>query len=236
MNKFAVFDFDGTLIRWQLYHSVFDKLRITGLIRQKDIDGVMEARHVWKTRQHEDAYKKYELVLVDAFKNALSKITYDQFLKIADEVYKEHKDQVYTYTRELIEELKEKDYLLFAISGSHMEIVERVAKHWGFTDWIASEYEVANNKFTGNEKLGFIDKNKSVEHFVKKYKLTKENSIGVGDSESDIAMLKLVENPIAFNPSKELYAHAKKSGWQIVVERKNVVYELSENNNQYNLA
>jgi phosphoserine phosphatase len=39
-------------------------------------------------------------------------------------------------------------------------------------------------------------------------------------------MLELVERPIAFNPNKKLCAHAKKKGWEIVVERKDVIYKL----------
>ena len=32
MNKFAVFDIDGTLIRWQLYHAIADELAKSGHI------------------------------------------------------------------------------------------------------------------------------------------------------------------------------------------------------------
>ncbi|MFH1246519.1 MAG: hypothetical protein V1489_01955, partial [Candidatus Liptonbacteria bacterium] len=50
---------------------------------------------------------------------------------------------------------------------------------------------------------------------------------GVGDTESDVSFLKMVERPICFNPNKELYAKAKKRGWRVVVERKDVVYEFA---------
>ncbi len=236
MKKFAVFDFDGTLIRWQLYHSMFDQLKNLKKISPGDVDKVRQARMLWKTRQGEDSYQNYENVLVRVFDSAITKVDYSVYEEMAEEVFQEHRDQVYTYTRGLIKELKDKNYMLFAISGSPREVVEKVAKYWGFDDWVASEYEVRDNKITGSQTLGFIDKNKSVEHFAKKYGLTYKDSFGVGDSDSDIKMLKKVENPIAFNPSKELFAHAKKSSWRIVVERKNVVYELNFENSQYFLA
>jgi phosphoserine phosphatase len=72
-----------------------------------------------------------------------------------------------------------------------------------------------------------------VESFVEKYNLSYKESYGFGDSESDIKMLKKVETPIAFNPSKELFVHAAKNHWQIAVERKNVVYELKYKNGEY---
>lgn len=236
MKKFAVFDFDGTLIRWQLYHSMFDKLKNLGRIDPPDADKVTRARQLWKTRSSENSYKNYEDMLVEVFDKAITKIDYSVYEEMAEEVFQEHKDQVYTYTRGLIKQLKADDYMLFAISGSPREVVEKVAKYWGFDDWIASEYEVENNKITGTKKLGFIDKNKSVEYFVEKYRLTYKDSCGVGDSESDIKMLKKVEKPIAFNPSKELFAHAGKSGWRVIVERKNVVYELNPQDGSYFLG
>ena len=58
-------------------------------------------------------------------------------------------------------------------------------------------------------------------------------SIAVGDSESDIAMLASVESPIAFNPTKQLLAHAQAAGWKVVIERKNVIYELELIGGQY---
>lgn len=236
MRKFAVFDFDGTLIRWQLYHSMFDRLKNLEKIDPKDVDKVRQARLLWKTRSSENSYQSYENILVQVFGKALTRVDFSVYEEMAEEVFQEHKDQVYTYTRELIKKLKSEDYLLFAISGSPREVVEKVAKYWGFDDWIASEYQVEDNKITGNQTLGFIDKNKSVEYFVEKYGLTYKDSYGVGDSESDVSMLKKVEKPIAFNPSKELFEHASKSGWQIVVERKNVVYKFNRQNGKYSLS
>lgn len=236
MKKFAVFDFDGTLIRWQLYHSIFDQLKNIGRIDEQDLEKVRQARMLWKTRSSENSYKNYENILIRAFDRAITKVDYSVYEEMAEEVFQEHKDQVYTYTRNLIKELSGDGYMLFAISGSPREVVEKVAKYWGFDDWIASEYKVEDNKITGTKTLGFIDKDKSVDYFINKYNLTYKNSYGVGDSESDVSMLKKVENPIAFNPSKELFEHAHKSGWQIIVERKNVVYRLNSEDGKYSLV
>ncbi|HEX5797912.1 MAG TPA: HAD family phosphatase [Candidatus Saccharimonadales bacterium] len=235
MKKFAVFDFDGTLIRWQLYHSIFDQLKNINRIENQGLENVRQARLLWKTRTSENSYKNYENALIEVFDKAITKIDYSVYEEMTEEVFQEHRDQVYTYTRGLIKELKDKGYMLFAISGSPREVVEKVAKYWGFDDWIASEYEVENNKITGTKKFGFINKDKSVDYFVDKYNLSYKESYGVGDSESDIKMLKKVEKPIAFNPSKELFVYACKNHWEIAVERKNVVYELKYKNGEYSL-
>jgi phosphoserine phosphatase len=36
----------------------------------------------------------------------------------------------------------------------------------------------------------------------------------------------MVSEPICFNPNAALYAQAKRMGWKVVVERKDVIYEL----------
>ena len=61
---------------------------------------------------------------------------------------------------------------------------------------------------------------------IEKENLTLSGSIGDGDAESDIPLLKLVEKPICFNPNQKLYTTAKRSGWEVVVERKDVIYNI----------
>ncbi|MDQ5951010.1 MAG: hypothetical protein QG639_287, partial [Patescibacteria group bacterium] len=56
--------------------------------------------------------------------------------------------------------------------------------------------------------------------------LIKEDSIAVGDSDGDISLLESVANPICFNPNQSLYNHAKRMKWEVVVERKDVIYYL----------
>ena len=70
------------------------------------------------------------------------------------------------------------------------------------------------------------DKAKVLQRAVAKEGLTLKDSYGVGDTESDIPLLKLVEHPVCFNPNQKLYTYAKHAGWPIVVERKDVVYKL----------
>jgi len=55
-----------------------------------------------------------------------------------------------------------------------------------------------------------------------------KRSIAVGDTETDIAMLQLVGKPVAFNPNGLLAKHAKKNSWEVVVERKDVIYQLQK--------
>jgi len=48
----------------------------------------------------------------------------------------------------------------------------------------------------------------------------------MGDTESDIGFLKMVKHPIAFNPNLNLERVARRNGWKIIVEKKDVIYDI----------
>jgi phosphoserine phosphatase len=50
----------------------------------------------------------------------------------------------------------------------------------------------------------------------------------IGDSEGDLPLMEYVGHPIAFNPSLPLAKTARRNGWPIVVERKDVVYAVDD--------
>lgn len=236
MKKFAVFDFDGTLVRWQLYHAIVDQLAKEGLVDKKSYEAVIKSRFRWKKRESHNAFREYELELVKCYEQTLPKLSQHQHDSAINKVFEEHKEQVYVYSRNLLKELKAQGYFLIAISGSHREIVELIARHYGFDDWVGTKFEKINGKFSGKYQLAAREKDVILDKLVAEHNLAIEGSIAVGDSESDIAMLELVENPVAFNPSEKLYTHARKKAWKIVVERKNVVYELKKSNSKYHLS
>lgn len=235
-RKFAAFDIDGTLIRWQLYHAIADSLVKLGFVASDKFKSITDARMVWKRRETADSYKAYELELIRLYDEILASITVEQFEKAAETVFKEYKDQVYTYTRDYLRRLKKAGYLLFAISGSQATIIAKIAKYYGFNDYVAREEETKNGRFTGKGNTPVFDKDEVLRKLAKKHKATFSGSIGVGDSTTDIRLLKIVDNPIAFNPEKALYQEAKKYGWKIIIERKNMVYELEKANGKYQLV
>lgn len=234
--KFAVFDIDGTLIRWQLYHAIGDALAKRHLISKDEYATVKEARMAWKRRTHHDSFKDYERALIAAFDTMLKKISTTDFSEVVNEVFEEYKDQAYAFSRDLLKQLKREGYLLFAISGSPEEIVQKIATYYEFDDFIGSHYATRGATFTGEKIVAARDKKRLLTNLIRTHNLDIKDSIGVGDTDSDIAMLECVERPIALNPTKELYAHARTHGWQIVVERKNVVYKLKDSDGSYILA
>lgn len=235
-RKFAVFDIDGTLIRWQMFHAIVHHLGKQGHIDADTHQAIKAARMVWKNRETGESFAGYESLLVRAYINSLRSIDPTQYERIVDEVFDEYKDQLFVYTRELLKSLKKEGYVLLAISGSQDEIIQKLARYHGFDDAVGAKLVIQEGAFTGKIVTPVHDKPAALEVMVKKHSLSYENSIGVGDTGSDITMLARVTQAIAFNPNKELYEAAKANGWDIVVERKNVVYELTRGAQGYALV
>ncbi|MEK7594026.1 MAG: HAD family phosphatase [Patescibacteria group bacterium] len=236
-QPFAAFDIDGTIIRWQLYHALGDELARQGKFDDKQYQKVREARMVWKQRAHDKSFEDYELTLIAAFDIALKTISVDDLEQACRKVISEYKDQVYRYTRDLIAQLKSKNYLLFAISASQEQVVKLVAEYYGFDGYGGSRYETKDGVFTGKSTILKSErKPEYLKRLVAKHGATWKGSVAVGDSEGDIPMLSAVEKPIAFNPTQALYEHAKANGWPVVVERKNMIYRLESQDGSYILA
>jgi phosphoserine phosphatase len=115
------------------------------------------------------------------------------------------------------------------ISGSPIEIVSEYAKQFQFDKFFGSVYEIdQGGLYTGEELfIPVLDKGKVIKDFAKEEGFSLKESVGVGDTESDAKFLNLVERPVAFNPNKGLKAIAEFEDWEIVVERKDVIYKMN---------
>jgi HAD superfamily hydrolase (TIGR01490 family) len=237
-QPFAVFDIDGTVIRWQLYHAIVHELAKMGAMSKEADERIKQARLVWKDRYHHDSFHEYEQVLIDTYRDTRSSIKVSDFDAAVDAVFDTYKDQVYTYTRDLIKSLKAKGYLLFAISGSQQKIIEKLGRHYGFDEVVGSIHGQTDDGMISETMSSPIltGKGPALQSLIDKHGATMKGSYAVGDSASDAAMLDMVDNSIAFNPDLNLFEIAKEHGWDIVVERKNVIYSLKSHDGTYFLA
>ena len=226
-RKIAAFDIDGTVFRSSLLLELVEELIAEGVFPAKTRKAYERELLRWLDRKGD--YEMYVDKVVSVFARQVKGISFSVGQKAAAKVIREKQNRTYRYTRDLIQALKKKGYLLVAISHSPKFIAGPFGKKLGFDKVYGSLYAVDDTKrFTGTvdyEEM-IMDKAAVFTHAIKKFGGEKQNSIAVGDTESDIPMLSLAERPIAFNPNRKLYSYAKKKGWKVVVERKDVVYEI----------
>jgi HAD superfamily hydrolase (TIGR01490 family) len=223
----AVFDIDGTVFRSSLLIELVEALIEKGVYPREARETYALAQEEWLNRNGE--YEPFINKVVEAFAGHAKGKLYSEVADIAGEVIEAKKGRTYRYTRDLIQELKSNGYFILGISHSPKFIVDGFGYELGFDKTYGTFYETgASDRFTGVMTDEYLIKNKSavLKRAVEKNGLTLQGSYGVGDTESDVSMLELVETAIAFNPNRLLYRHAKKLGWKVVVERKDVIYEI----------
>jgi HAD superfamily hydrolase (TIGR01490 family) len=226
-KKLAIFDVDGTIFRSSLLIRLTEELIGEGIFNSGVALHYQKARENWLNRT--GTYEDYIRGVIRAFDGNIVGVKYDALRKIAHRVVAREKGRTYRFTRELVKDLKKKGYFVLAISHSPKLAVENFCKTLGFHKVYGAMSEVdKNGKFTGKTLFSelIFDKKKILERVLEKGGLTLKGSIGAGDTESDIPFLKMVERPIAFNPNEKLYKYAKKQGWEIIIERKDVIYKI----------
>lgn len=227
MTRLAIFDIDGTIFRSSLAIELLDALIQEGIFPREATNQYERFYTNWLDRK--GTYEDYIDAVVKAFHQHIQGVRGDVFMDVCWKVAAFHRNRVYRYTRDLLLRLKEKRYYLLAITGSPKFVAQPFCKYLGFNKVYGTMFEV-NGKgvFTGNIlHLDLIhDKARVLQHAVEKEKLTLKGSVGVGDTESDIPFLKMVDKPICFNPNQKLYRYAKRKKWDIVVERKDMIYHL----------
>jgi HAD superfamily hydrolase (TIGR01490 family) len=227
-QKFAAFDIDGTLFRSGLYREVFYELYKMGILPADLTEETTVKHREWRHRVHGNAFEEFDQIVVQTLDSYLPKLRVADYEQAAERVLEKKAENVYIYTRDLLNQLKSDGYFTIAISGSQHELVEPFARRYGFDMWIGQQWERGGEYFTGNVTKTHTGKDRIIKRLIKEYDLTLKDSYAVGDSNGDSGMLSIVDHPIAFNPTYELLEKAITNGWKIVVERKNSSFELEK--------
>lgn len=234
MSKpYAVFDIDGTVARTSLFLASVHEMMRRHMIPQADADEIHEKLDAWLKRKHAQAFAEYEALCIEVLFRELGNTKVSAYEAIIDEVMRKFGQRSYIYTKNLIKKLKSDGYMLLAVSGSEEKLLGRFCKEYGFDDWVGTDFHKDGFYFTGSATDVVHNKHTYLKRLINKHGLGKSDSIGVGDTLSDVKMLELVDRAVCFNPSMGLYEVAQKNGWEIVIERKDVIYEIDKQKNNY---
>jgi len=223
----AFFDIDGTVFRSSLLIELVETLVDENIFPARATQSYRKEFEAWQNR--EGSYEDYIEAVIKSFIKNIKGVFYGDLADVGRMIVAEHGKQVYRYTRDLIQELKAKNYYVVAISQSPKTILDEFCEGYGFDKVYGRFYEIGpNDNFTGKVTDEHYIQNKAniVKRVFDVENVTREGSIGVGDTEGDIPLLEMVDTPICFNPNRRLYEYAKQMEWKTVVERKDVIYEL----------
>ncbi len=225
-KKLAIFDIDGTIFRKNLHFELLDELVWMKIFDKNVREELVHLYGNWLN--NEGSYEAYRFKLVELYENKIKGCDQEKIIEAAKVVANFNAKRIYIFAKKVLDELRH-DHIMLAISGSPIEIVKEYARILEFDAYFGSVYEIDKNKiYTGKTIFEPTkDKGAVVKQFVAENDISLVNSFGMGDTRSDAKFLELVDNPVAFNPDSELKDIAEKSGWKIMVEKKDVVYEIN---------
>lgn len=234
MKTAAFFDIDGTLYRNSLMIEHFKKLLkyevFDPIIWHSD---VKQKFHEWVNREGD--YDNYMEELASVYVESLKGLNKDEYDFIAKQVINLCGDKVYSYTRDRIKWHQDQGHLVLFISGSPDYLVGKMADKYQATDFRATKYLTNHqNNFTGQvvPMWDSNSKNKAILELQETYNIDLKASYAYGDTHGDITMLRMVDHPIAINPSYELIKSIRSDDIlnrkvDVIIERKNVIYKIN---------
>lgn len=242
MKKAAFFDIDGTLYRDSLMIAHFKKL-----LKYEVLDEALwhtELKYKfedWKKRRGD--YDEYMIELAHVYIESLKGLQRNHIEFITDQVITLSGDKVYMFTRDRIQWHKEQGHEVIFISGGPEYLVSKMAEKYGALDHVGTKYLLdENDHYTGEviQMWDSVSKQKALMAFVDKHDLDIDQSYAYGDTNGDLSMFELVGNPTAINPTRELLNNINGSESliekvNIVIERKDVIYQLKPNVEIYKL-
>lgn len=228
-DKIAIFDIDGTIFRKNLHFELINELTWMKVFPREARNQLADIYSGWLT--HEGTYEDYRKALVKLYSEHIRGCSQKDVLKASKLLVPFHAKRTYIFAEHLIKKLRADNYHLLVISGSPVEVVEEYNRQYlDFDAAFGSVYALDEQGLYTGEASFEPSRNKGslVEQYLYEHKLSLKGSYGIGDTESDMSFLKMVEHPIAFNPNQNLKAVALEQGWRIVVEKKDVIYEIGK--------
>jgi HAD superfamily hydrolase (TIGR01490 family) len=211
----ALFDLDNTLLagdsdyNWSLF-----------LIRQ----GLLDAKtHHDRNEQFYQDYKNGSLDIIEFLKFQLVPLSQHK-KKFLDELHLKYMDEVIrpmmtVKAQALIDQHKAAGDLCVVITATNSFVTKPIASAYGIENLIGSDPEMKDGEYTGGVsgvpsfqegkvtriKEWLANQGKSLDDFEKSYFYS--------DSHNDLALMKIVTDPVAVNADDILSAHAKEQGW-----------------------
>lgn len=124
--------------------------------------------------------------------------------------------------RALLQQHRQQGDLLIIITATNSFVTGPIADALGVDALLASEAEVANQRYTGRVTGIPCFQAGKVERLYEWLALNRQNldqSWFYSDSHNDLPLLEVVTHPVAVDPDDTLAAHAQIKGWSIITLR-----------------
>lgn len=192
-RKYALFDWDNTVREGYTLYSWVDYLCNHSIINNEIQKKLQKLANQYQ--KNEITHDEYADKACREYTEALTGKNDKIFDKIIKDYIKEDRKAVFPEVSALMKFLNKRDIDIVVISGAPTRILEQYKKEFGLEKIFGFEEEVVEKKFTGKVACNFgHHKERKVKELIEYYK--KVPYLALGDSESDLPLLKNSDYPI----------------------------------------
>lgn len=198
-------DFDGTMAPGSAHAKLIDFLIAAGIIPAlHDLHPPLREAFALYGPTHRDYLGCWVEAMFRAYTH--TKLSRALLSEYARTFLPRIKDDHFAFSRALLEAAREAGYALVMITHGPLELMHPLAEAWGFHHAIANALEVdGQGFFTGRDgRLPVKDRDLCELVYAHGYSLS--NSIAMGDTLTDLPMLRLASYALAVNPDARLRA------------------------------
>ncbi len=212
----AIFDLDNTLLT-----DDSDYLWGCFLVEQKLVD---KQFYQQKNDYFYQQYQKGELNIQEYLQFALQILTRYE-LTTLNTLHQQFMNEkiipiIAPKTQQLLDKHRKKNDYLLIITATNLFITAPIADYLYVDDIIAPIPEIKDQRYTGNI-IGIPSfqegKVLRLQDYLQEHpELSMKNSYFYSDSHNDIALLNIVQHPVAVDPDEKLHQYAQQQHWQII--------------------
>lgn len=119
-----------------------------------------------------------------------------------------------------IREHRSAGHRVFIVSGTFAPLLDEIGRHLGVTDTVGTSLVIRDGRYTGACELPVCQGQGKVSR-LERYLgcdggIQWSESYAYADSLTDLPLLEHVGHPIAVHPDRELAAHARTNGWEVI--------------------
>jgi HAD superfamily hydrolase (TIGR01490 family) len=219
----AIFDFDGTLTVGHLWSGIFQHHRQHKLKTFSLFVYLITHLPFWAVARmglysEEKNRARWGADLSSLFKNFTTEQAHQAFEWVADNYFQ---PLMRLDIIRKLEEHKMQGYKIMLLSGMFKEFLEVMGEKLGADYVVGTNLEVVNNVYSGHiiPPLCFGEnKARLLDEFIRNQKLSVDysRSFAYADSIYDVPVLRMVGNPTATYPDKQLSEFASSAHWLII--------------------
>jgi HAD superfamily phosphoserine phosphatase-like hydrolase len=212
--RIAAFDVDGTLIEGQLGKPLLRAVVEDGLVSRERLAPLLGHVAGLSPEWFEDPVVVAETYRLCGL--ALRGVSAEALEDVVRRVWAAHRDDLFAFARPLVDDLRDAGFVPMLISGGVDELVGELAADLGIELYRGMRLERAGDVFSGGvRRSAGAAKHEVASALAGRRGIRWSESIAVGDSLPDAALLSRVGHAYAFEPTPALAGRARAGGWTV---------------------